>query len=50
MASLTDVTDATVRAYRSDLVAFSTWAARSGVTDPAGVDRPTVWTLSPASD
>ena len=38
-ASLTAVAEATVRAYRSDLLAFATWAQRSGVDDPAGVDR-----------
>jgi len=39
VASLTDVADATVRAYRTDLTAFATWAGRSGVVDPAQVDR-----------
>jgi site-specific recombinase XerD len=39
LASLTDVADATVRAYATDLSAFATWAARGGVVDPAQVDR-----------
>ena len=29
----------TVRAYRSDLVSFTTWAGRAGMDSPAGVDR-----------
>jgi site-specific recombinase XerD len=39
VASLTDVADATVRAYRTDVLAFAAWAGRSGVVDPAQVDR-----------
>jgi site-specific recombinase XerD len=39
VASLTDVADATVRAYRTDLLAFATWAERAQVTDPTQVDR-----------
>jgi len=31
--------DATRRAYRSDLAAFAEWASRGGTTGPAGVDR-----------
>jgi len=37
--SLTGVSDATVAAYRSDLVAFAAWAERAEVDDPAAVDR-----------
>lgn len=37
--SLRHRSDATVRAYRSDVSAFAHWAGRSGVADPAGVDR-----------
>ncbi|MGI9120040.1 MAG: tyrosine-type recombinase/integrase [Acidimicrobiales bacterium] len=37
--SLTSVAPATVRAYQSDLAAFTTWAARAGLEGPAGVDR-----------
>ena len=39
MASLTDVADSTVRAYRADVTAFATWAARAQVVDPVQVDR-----------
>jgi integrase/recombinase XerC len=39
VASLTDVADGTVRAYRADLLAFAVWAGRCGVADPAVVDR-----------
>lgn len=39
VASLTDVADATVRAYRTDLSAFTVWAERAHVNDPAQVDR-----------
>ncbi len=39
VASLTDVADATVRAYRTDVAAFAGWAFRAGVDDPAQVDR-----------
>ena len=39
MASLTDVADATVRAYQTDVAAFATWAGRAGVVDPVQVDR-----------
>ena len=38
-ASLTGSADATVAAYRSDMVAFAGWAERSGVEGPDGVDR-----------
>jgi len=38
-ASLTSVSEATVRAYRSDLDAFVEWVARSGLLEPASVDR-----------
>ena len=38
-ASLTDLADATVRAYRTDLAGFAIWAARAGVVEPAQVDR-----------
>jgi len=38
-ASLTDVADSTVLAYRSDLAAFTAWANRAQITDPAQVDR-----------
>jgi integrase/recombinase XerC len=37
--SLTSVSAATIRAYRSDLNAFVEWAARLEVTEPGGVDR-----------
>ena len=39
IASLSSVSDATREAYRRDLDGFVAWAARSGLTDPAGVDR-----------
>ena len=39
VASLTDVADATVVAYRADVAAFAAWAERAGVTDPAQVHR-----------
>ena len=39
VSSLTDVAEATVRAYRTDITAFAAWAARSGVLEPADVDR-----------
>ena len=38
-ASLTGVADATVRSYRSDLVAFVAWAEGVGVTAPDRVSR-----------
>ena len=38
-ASLTDLAESTVRAYRTDLAGFAAWVARGGVVDPAGVDR-----------
>jgi len=38
-ASLTDLADATVLAYRTDLAGFASWAGRAGVVDPAHVDR-----------
>jgi integrase/recombinase XerC len=38
-ASLTAVSAATVRAYRSDVTAFVDWVARLEVTEPSGVDR-----------
>jgi integrase/recombinase XerC len=37
--SLTAVAPSTVEAYRRDLVSFTTWAERSGVDDPAAVER-----------
>lgn len=37
--SLTAAAPTTVAAYRSDLVAFVTWAGRAGVDGPAAVDR-----------
>lgn len=37
--SLTDVAEATVRAYGNDLDDFVTWAGRGGVASPAEVDR-----------
>ena len=39
VASLTDLAESTVRAYRSDLAGFVAWAGRAGVVDPGGVDR-----------
>ena len=39
LASLTDVSDATVTAYRKDLAAFIEWSTRAEVTSPVGVDR-----------
>jgi integrase/recombinase XerC len=40
--SLSAHSPATVRAYRSDLSAFVTWAGRAGIEGPAGVDRLTL--------
>lgn len=37
--SLSGVSPATVRAYLSDLCAFTTWAERASIDGPAGVDR-----------
>lgn len=37
--SLTDVAPSTVEAYRRDIDAFVTWAARLGLDGPSGVDR-----------
>jgi len=37
--SLTDASAATLRAYRSDLASFVTWAGRLGLVAPADVDR-----------
>jgi site-specific recombinase XerD len=37
--SLTSVSDATVRAYGSDVAAFADWAERGGAAGPADVDR-----------
>jgi integrase/recombinase XerC len=37
--SLTSVAPVTVEAYERDLRAFTTWAGRLGLDDPAGVDR-----------
>jgi site-specific recombinase XerD len=37
--SLTSLSEHTVAAYASDVRGFATWAARSGVTSPAGVRR-----------
>ena len=39
LASLTSVAPRTIEAYASDLGAFTEWAVRGGVTDPAEVDR-----------
>lgn len=39
VASLTDVADSTVVAYRTDVTAFIEWAGRAGVGDPVQVDR-----------
>jgi len=39
IASLTSVAPATVAAYRRDVTAFTQWAERAGLVDPAGVDR-----------
>jgi integrase/recombinase XerC len=39
VASLTDVADSTLLAYRTDVAAFATWAVRAGVEDPVHVDR-----------
>jgi len=38
-ASLTSVSEATVRAYDTDLRAFVDWAGRMDVTSPAAIDR-----------
>ena len=38
--SLTAVAPSTVEAYRRDLTSFTTWAERSGVSDPSRVERP----------
>lgn len=38
-ASLTAVSQATIRAYRADLEAFTEWAERLGATGPDAVDR-----------
>ena len=38
-ASLTNSSDNTVRAYRTDIEGFIQWAARLDVTDPVRVDR-----------
>jgi integrase/recombinase XerC len=40
--SLTSVSVATVRAYRTDLRAFTEWAGRAGLGGPAAVDRRTL--------
>lgn len=37
--SLTAASDATVKAYRRDLIGFVTWVERSSVTEPEMVDR-----------
>ncbi|MGH9188164.1 MAG: tyrosine recombinase XerC [Acidimicrobiales bacterium] len=37
--SLIAASSSTVEAYRRDVRAFVTWAARAGIDDPAGVDR-----------
>ncbi|MEZ5138668.1 MAG: tyrosine-type recombinase/integrase [Acidimicrobiales bacterium] len=42
VASLTGSAPATVSAYRSDLVDFTTWAERSGIEGPGSVDRRTL--------
>lgn len=39
VASLTGSAPATVKAYRTDIEAFATWAGRAGVIDPAAVER-----------
>jgi integrase/recombinase XerC len=41
-ASLTGVSDATVRAYRSDLSAFVQWCARLGANGPGAITRTTL--------
>ncbi len=38
-SSLTDLAEATVRAYRTDVASFVAWADRAGVVEPGGVDR-----------
>ena len=40
--SLTSVSDATVTAYRSDLLAFAEWAGRAGIDHPTQVQRLTL--------
>jgi len=40
--TLTSASPATVRAYRSDLEAFATWAERGSMEGPAAVDRRTL--------
>jgi len=42
LASLTSVSEATVRAYRSDLLSFVVWCERAELTDPAMVTRTTL--------
>jgi integrase/recombinase XerC len=40
--SLTSVSASTVRAYRTDLQAFTEWAGRAGLGEPGAVDRRTL--------
>jgi len=42
VASLTSVAPATLRAYRSDLDGFVSWATRLGLEGPVGIDRRTL--------
>lgn len=42
LTSLTAASPATARAYRSDLVDFTSWATATGVTGPGQVDRRTL--------
>ena len=42
VASLTGSAPATVSAYRSDLVDFTTWAEQAGIEGPSSVDRRTL--------
>jgi site-specific recombinase XerD len=42
LRSLTSVSDATVAAYRSDLLAFAEWVGRAGVHEPTAVQRLTL--------
>lgn len=39
LASLTALSDNTVAAYRTDLMAFVDWVGRSGIVSPADIDR-----------
>jgi site-specific recombinase XerD len=42
VASLTSVSDATVEAYRRDVLGFVAWAERAAITGPDAVDRSTL--------